>query len=56
MRRLINYIRSCFCKHDWELLDVIDVYEITFRKSERPQYRKWVYRCKKCGCENKIES
>lgn len=25
MRTLIEYIRSCFCKHDWELLFNTDI-------------------------------
>ena len=29
MRRLINYIRSCFCKHEWELLQEAKVYDDT---------------------------
>ena len=47
MRRLINYIRSCFCKHDWKLLDKVRMWE-----NENDKYAlgtKWTYRCKKCG-------
>ena len=30
MRRLINYIRSCFCKHEWELIFDTNVYGYDF--------------------------
>lgn len=54
MRWLINYIRSCFCKHDWE--------QLSYSIAHSPQYtwalrhERWVYRCKKCGYKNIIES
>lgn len=52
MRRLINYIRSCFCIHDWELL----AHEAAIRSaySYEPRKQKWIYRCKKCGYKNII--
>ena len=53
MRWLINYIRSCFCKHDWELLDESQVYDDTdYWGRTVKEYKigtKWTYRCKKCG-------
>ena len=46
MRWLINYFRSCFCKHEWE-----KVWE-----NENKQLYYWgVFRCKKCGHIQKIE-
>lgn len=47
MRRLINYIRSCFCKHEFELLshDIAD--EPAY--SWKTRANKWTYICKKCG-------
>ena len=42
MRTLINYIRSCFCKHDWELI-------IDERQGYHIHFTTKVYRCKKCG-------
>lgn len=43
MRWIINYIRSCFCRHEWELiLDAEGWYS---------HYK--VYRCKKCGFAQK---
>lgn len=47
MRSLIDYIRSCFCKHDWERIDKSIVY-IT-ADDKYPIGTKWTYRCKKCG-------
>ena len=53
MRWLINYIRSCFFKHDWECIaENIEKYEDL--KKTIPYERIWIYRCKKCGCRNKI--
>lgn len=45
MRSFINYIRSCFCKHDWEL-----IFDTTLvnRSNIIIGHRK-TYRCKKCG-------
>ena len=55
MRWLVNYIRSCFCKHEWEYLqNRIAVYTNTY--SDIPEYYQWIYRCKKCGCKNIIKS
>ena len=52
MRWLVNYIRSCFCKHDWEMLTHKNlINEMDIYVGER-----WVYRCKKCGCFKKYES
>ena len=50
MRWLINYIRSCFCKHDWEL--IFDGYV----KGDYESYHSKVYRCKKCGYSKKYRS
>jgi len=47
MRKLINYIRSCFCRHEWELLNRAEIYEDA--KNTMPKGMKWTYRCKKCG-------
>jgi hypothetical protein len=53
MRKLIDYIRSCFCKHVFELLQKAEVYNDTdyWGRVVKP-YKigtKWSYRCKKCG-------
>ena len=54
MRWLINYFRSCFCKHDWECLQSeIPVY---LDECKRPVRYEWVYRCKKCGYKNIIKN
>ena len=51
MRTLIEYIRSCLCKHDWELLfntDIVDGDKL-FNSIK-------VYRCKKCGLEKRYKA
>ena len=53
MRRLINYIRSCFCKHDWELIFNTRVF-IDPNESMPSGYVK-VYRCTKCGYSRKYK-
>ena len=50
MRWLINYIRSCFCKHEWEL--IFDGYVEGYLES----YHSKVYRCNKCGYSKKYKS
>lgn len=57
MRKIIDYIRSLFCKHDFELLDKGDVYEgYGPYTPPYPSYTKWIYVCKKCGYKKKITS
>lgn len=53
MRWLINYIRSYFCKHDFELIKYIEVYS---NIHDVPIGYKWIYRCRKCGYIQKIKS
>lgn len=51
MRTLIEYIRSCLCKHDWELLfntDIMDGNKL-FNSIK-------VYRCRKCGLEKRYKA
>lgn len=49
MRRLINYLRSCFCKHDWEM-----IFDITTANNSGDAINKIkIYRCKKCGMEKR---
>lgn len=42
MRRLINYIRSCFCKHEWELIFDTNIYGYDFwgRLESMPRYHE----------------
>lgn len=49
MRTLINYLRSCFCKHDWEEVKHAVMYSPNPLDRDIPIGDKWVYRCKKCG-------
>lgn len=51
MRRLIWYIRSCFCKHDWEQIFESAIYYGD--RSTKPYRCEKVYRYKKCGCEKR---
>lgn len=46
MRAIINYFRSLFCKHDFELIFFAHT---TFAKG----YYIKTYKCKKCGRERK---
>lgn len=45
MRWLINYIRSCFCKHEWEILWDVEHYNDYYTEI----WHSRTYRCKKCG-------
>ena len=56
MRLLINYFRSCFCKHDWELLQQANVWSGDNLHFEYPIGTKWIYRCKKCGWHKIIKN
>lgn len=51
MRWLINYFRSCFCKHDWELIFNTDV-----RNEFGSTWTEKTYRCKKCGMQQRYKS
>lgn len=59
MRWLINYIRSCFCKHEWELIFHNDIYSTdpyTGKPNKYPDRSEKVYRCRKCGIEKRYRS
>lgn len=49
VRWLVNYIRQCTCKHDFELL-----WEIMEEKSQNKEVLRWTYRCKKCGFVQRV--
>lgn len=53
MQWIINCIRSCFCKHDFELLSRCGVVDY---KDDLPYRYEWIYRCRKCGFVQKIKS
>lgn len=53
MRWLINYIRSCFCNYDWEMLQ--DHSRYLTSESEMPYKVTRYYRCKKCGYVQKVK-
>ena len=54
MRSIIQYLRSCFCKHDWKL--VADNKYYAYSDSEMPWKRVLVYRCTKCGLVQKVNT
>ena len=54
MRKLVEYLRSCFCCHDFELIKEVKVYSNDEYPLRYAIGTKWVYRCKKCGY-HKIE-
>ena len=43
---MIDWIRSLFCKHEWEHISDVRVYENDY--SQRPCGREKVFYCKKC--------
>lgn len=53
MRTLINYLRSCFCKHELELIKEISCFRNETDKM--PAYIRRTYFCKKCGYVKQIE-
>lgn len=53
MRWLINYIQSCFCKHEWEHIRCIGIYD-GYQKDVKIGHLD-VYRCNKCGYVQKIK-
>jgi hypothetical protein len=55
MKKLINYIRSCFWKHDWEMIFDVNVRN-TGVCGEYSTYIERTYRCKKCGTVQKVKS
>ena len=48
MRTIIQYIRSCFCKHDWEYLSPTACWDKSV-STEMPVHYLERWRCKKCG-------
>lgn len=52
MRRLIEYFKSCFCHHDWELIYVNDIYDGQY--CLHPYETHYTYRCKKCRRVQKL--
>ena len=45
MRSIIDYIRSCFCKHELELI---------WENENKELYYWGIFKCKKCGYIKKI--
>lgn len=53
MRRLIEYIRSCFCKHEFELVSRANIYRTQY--DSMPYQEEYSYMCEKCGYIKKIK-
>lgn len=53
MKWLCNYIKECFCNHDFNLLREADVY--LMETDKMPMYAKKTYMCKKCGSVKKVK-
>lgn len=51
MRWLINYIRSCFCKHDFEM-----IFNSKVECDDGSKYSVKTYRCKKYGYSKRYKS
>ena len=51
--KMINYIRSLFCCHEFELIKNANVYENQWDKY--PIYTKRIYMCKKCGHVKRVK-
>jgi hypothetical protein len=50
MKEIINYLRQCFCKHDFNREEVAVYDQNLFGIiSELPIYHKVTLECKKCG-------
>lgn len=58
MRRLINYFRQCFCKHDWDISEgVVQSGGVNWNNDANFKYDVWnlsrgitiSMTCKKCG-------
>lgn len=56
MRKIVDYFRSLFCNHEWELVEKRDVYEGFSPKYEWCIGTKWIYICKKCKSRKIVKS
>ena len=48
MTWIIDYIRSCFCKHDYQIIDKATIYDFMDIREQLPLGERHVYVCKKC--------
>ena len=48
---IINYIKSCFCSHNWEKIATQDYVE---SQDKLPYKRVIIWRCVKCGRVQKV--
>lgn len=53
IRFICNYLRGCFCKHDFELIAQVKLAD--YFHGEKVVYgTRNTYRCKKCGFVQKV--
>ena len=53
MKWLINYFRSCFCKHKWSLFKQVEFYKKA--SDPMPVRTTCIFICEKCGSFKKIK-
>lgn len=53
MRTIVNYLKSLFCQHDYELLKEVSTYESPM--SVLPIRTRRTYRCRKCGFVQRVK-
>lgn len=53
IRNIIQYFRSCFCNHDWELISYTK--KFFYPNDTLPCKLENVYRCKKCGFAQRVK-
>ena len=52
----MNILVDFFCKHEYELLDKVTVYDQYYIKGDLPIGKKFTYVCKKCGRVKRIKT
>lgn len=52
LRTVVNYLRSCFCKHNVEHIQTVRYFD---QYSDIPYKMTICYRCNKCGYVQKIK-
>lgn len=47
MKKIIDYIRCCFCKHEWEIINKASIFQN--EGDTIPVGKRWTAYCKRCG-------
>lgn len=53
---IIDYIRSCFCKHEYDLVEHAVIYDFFDIRKQLPIGERMTYICKKCGRVKKVKT